>query len=484
MPLMSSYQTPCRCLSQKPRAGGWHYVFKYREGLQNGVEVINGCDFRTDGGYILAPPSYGDYSKNGQHIKGHYAWADGLRITDVDPPPMPADFFAVLEQGGDTTASSSEHNNNNVNVHYIEDNIAAGNNRQQMTTSITIGFGEGMRDNTLFNLANHLVKSGMAEASIQEYLKFFASKCDPPFPEKEALQKIASALSRQKNRNRGLTGDIRELVMTTSGNISTTFIHQMTTSITLADKKKANVILGRLEKEGLLERTGRIAGEYRRVETEMEKMDYLNADTSKVDLWLPFNLHKMVTILPGNIIIIAGSPNAGKTALLLNIVKNNMMKFDVHYFNSEMGGSELRVRLKKFDDITLEQWNWHPWERSDGFSDVVKPGPDKINIIDFLEVYENFYEVGGMIAAIHKKLKDGLAIIALQKNPGLDFGLGGARSIEKARLALALESGSLRIVKAKNWGGADNPNGKETRIKIIDGCKLSQQGDWHKPIKQ
>jgi hypothetical protein len=148
-----------------------------------------------------------------------------------------------------------------------------------------------------------------------------------------------------------------------------------------------------------------------------------------------------------------------------------------------MGSSELKKRLDLFDDIALSDWNFKAWERSDNFADVIKPGKGKINIIDFLEIYENFYEISGRIAEIHKKLNGAIGIIALQKNPGVDVGLGGFRGLEKPRLYLAMSPGVLKIIKAKNWKTSENPNNKQIRFKMVAGCKLFKQGDWHLPPK-
>jgi len=37
----------------------------------------------------------------------------------------------------------------------------------------------------------------------------------------------------------------------------------------------------------------------------------------------------------------------------------------------------------------------------------------------------------------------------------------------------------LKIYKAKNWAGSQNPNRLEIDFKIVDGCKLIQMGKWH-----
>jgi hypothetical protein len=68
--LSDSLTTP---ISKTP-AGGYHVYFKHRAGLSNGVRIIEGCDLRTGGGYVLAPPSYAEYQKDGKRIKGGYEW--------------------------------------------------------------------------------------------------------------------------------------------------------------------------------------------------------------------------------------------------------------------------------------------------------------------------------------------------------------------------------------------------------------------------
>lgn len=240
-------------------------------------------------------------------------------------------------------------------------------------------------------------------------------------------------------------------------------------------------LLRRIHKSKI-ERVGNRNGQFRRVESECLPIEWQAAEEEPADLSLPFGLSRLVDMMPGNIAVVAGEPNAGKTAFLLNVVRENMHKAEVHYFNSEMGSQELRKRLAKFD-MPLDSWTFHAWERTDNFQDAIRPGTGKLNIIDFLEVSEDFYRVGGMLKAIHDKLQGALAIVALQKNRGTDLGMGGGRSLEKPRLYLALEPGLCRIVKAKNWKTSTNPNGLQLKFKTVDGCKLLPQGDWFRNIE-
>ncbi|GAF86366.1 unnamed protein product, partial [marine sediment metagenome] len=109
---------------------------------------------------------------------------------------------------------------------------------------------------------------------------------------------------------------------------------------------------------------------------------------------------------------------------------------------------------------------------NDNFADVIFPGRDVINIIDYLELYEDFWIIAKRINEIYQKLDGAIAIIAVQKNPAVDVPLGGYRGLEKARLAMSIEKGKLKILKAKNWTGEKNPNGTVINFNIVNGCKF------------
>ena len=281
-----------------------------------------------------------------------------------------------------------------------------------------------------------------------------------------------------RKKGKSLTQEIRDWLSVTWGNISVTNFYLAQQIVTSKEKAKCRVVFSRMVKEGLIERIPEKDGWYRRIDNNYERMEFIKAETEAVDLKLLFGIEKFVEIMPGNIILISGEQNAGKTAFLLNIIRQNMNKHEIYYFNSEMGAPELMKRLLKFDDICLNEWKFEAYERTENFADVIKPGKGKINIIDFLEMHDNFYEVGGKLTAIHKKLDGAIAIVALQKNPNTDVGLGVYRSLEKPRLALAMSPGKLKIVKAKNWKSPENPNGKEINFKIVQGCKFISEWVW------
>ena len=246
----------------------------------------------------------------------------------------------------------------------------------------------------------------------------------------------------------------------------------------VSDKAAAQVAFHRLVKDNVLQKMGK--GYFRLKAPDCPQIDIFSNEGGAIDFKYPLGIHEFYNTFPKSVCIVAGESDSGKTAWLLNCAAKNMDSHNIHYFSSEMGATELRNRLSKFK-VPLEAWRKINWkERSTNFADVIQP--DDVNIIDFLEVHDEFYKIGGLIKDIHDKLNTGIALIALQKNEGRDWGLGGMRSVEKARLYLAMErSGKMKIVKAKNWRNETvNPNGLCIRYRLGGGCYFKVESEWVK----
>ncbi|HHT9137237.1 MAG TPA: DnaB-like helicase C-terminal domain-containing protein [Candidatus Wunengus sp. YC60] len=318
----------------------------------------------------------------------------------------------------------------------------------------------------------------MPEGKIFKYLYFIVrswDECDETW----INTKIQSALKRQETRERNLSEEIREYVLSTKGVFLSTDVHKDLDLSTRVHKKNCSEVLRRLVEEGIIERNGNKNGCFRRIENHVEIIDFQNTPAdATLNIKLPFQIEDYVKIMPKNIIVVAGEPNAGKTAFLLNVVRMNMQDHEIYYFSSEMGALEMRDRLSKFE-LPLNEWRFKAIERASNFADVIRA--DAINIIDFLEIHDDFYKVGGLIKDIFDRLKSGVAFIAIQKNRGTDYGLGGMRSLEKPRLYLAMEPGKIKIVKGKNWANPEvNPNGLELDFKLVKGCRFISTSGWKK----
>jgi len=445
-------------------SGGEHRYFKYHEGTRNRARFLPDCDLRAEGGYIVAPPS--------QNGRGNYAWKEGLHIGKMPLAHLPLAYIKALNSISNNTVYRGEEFRANT----------SGTKRLHLTTN-DHKIMEGTRDEALFHIANHLIKGNMRTDEVHDIIRILALYgCEVPFDLKDVDTKIASVISRQARQTQNVSSDVRELVLTTQGYFTTTMVHSELQMTTRREKKAVNQALLRMCDEGLIERTGTKAGTYQLADNDCEVIDWKNVEMTDLDIRYPFQVEKFFITMPKNIILIAGSPDSGKTAFLLNMVYLNMKKHKVNYFSSEMGSLELRNRLDKFE-VPLSEWKFNAKERATNFHRVIKP--DEINIIDFLEISDNFFQVGKFIADIHNTLKNGIAIIALQKKRGERLGRGGDFSQEKARLYMTVDQeypgATLRIVKCKNWADPMvQPSGHAQKFKTVMGCKLIPQGDWYK----
>lgn len=294
------------------------------------------------------------------------------------------------------------------------------------------------------------------------------------------LERINKILLGTEKKERNLADEVREWVLSSSGVFLSSDVVKELGLSSRVDKQNLSKILERLRTEGVIDRHGDKRGCYRLRENNLEAMNILAPSEKEVEIVYPLYLDSWFVTLPRNIIIIAGEPDSGKTAWLLNFVKLNMEHFDIHYFNSEMGEMELRSRLSKFA-IPLKDWQKvHWWERSGNFADVIRP--DSVNVIDFLEITEEHYRIGTWIKQIHDRLRKGIAIIAIQKKRGADVGRGGDVTLEKPRLYINLSPGKAKIVKCKNWKHEDtNPNGMELEFRLVKGCEFKIDKLWEKP---
>lgn len=453
---------------------GYHHFFKYIPGISNNIRGLQDTDIKNDGGYVLVPPS--------KNYAGGYQWIQGLNIENVLPPEAPG--FLVDTLSAVTHADLNSMYYKIDHYPYIEcpqDNQNTSNQQlSTMSTSVHIDFTKGCRDNSLFHVANCLVKGHMDTANVRKCLQFLAANCEPPFPENQIEAKIQSALHRAKNRDLNITQEIRELILSTSGNMSSTYVHTCLQLSTRSEKKTASMALSRLVDEGLIERTGKRAGEFRILEEQSAAVDWCSAETESADLKLPFELSEMVIVSPGDIILFMGAQNAGKSAVLMNVAKENRDEYNVHYFSSEMGAGKFKRRMSRFRYISVDQMKsikFYPPEKIKGnYADHIRPGKGNLNIIDYVEMHDRFWEISKTLDDIYRRLNGAICVAAIQKEPGREYGRGGSFTQEKPSLSISIDKGIATITKCKEWDDSkENPNGKQYHFKILDGCELTRR---------
>jgi hypothetical protein len=281
-----------------------------------------------------------------------------------------------------------------------------------------------------------------------------------------------------KTQQMPLSQKIEDWIKSTSGWFDTPELDRDLGINSTSDKNNRREIMLRLESKGIVERHAKISKQFRYVNTKVTSLAFKTASTTGVlPVKWPLGIEKYVNLFPGNMAVVAGSPNAGKTALLLNFIYLNQGQFPIYYFCSEMGAVELRDRLDKFPGMAIEDWKFEAVERASEFADVIRP--DCINVIDYLEMTTELYLINTHLTAISHKLGSGLAIVAVQKKQGAQYGRGQEFGMEKPKLYLSMDKGKMQIVKGKSWATKNvNPNGLQVGFKIIDGCQFQKSGEW------
>jgi hypothetical protein len=298
-------------------------------------------------------------------------------------------------------------------------------------------------------------------------------ECDNPPPDTERDKSVTDSVTPSQS----LSDSVLAWVKGTSGWWATEELDR-DLGMTAKDKENRRQILHRFKDQGLVEQHPKVNKQWRYVDKRVTALDFRTAPAAGVlPVRWPMGIERFVRLFPGNIAVVAGSPNAGKTALLLDFIRLNQEQFPIFYFCSEMGPVELRNRLDQFPGLTIEGWHFDALERASDFEDVIRP--DCVNVVDYLEMTDELYRVNSHLTAISHKIGSGLAIVALQKKENAKYGRGQEFSMEKPKLYLSMDKGKLTIVKGKAWANPKvDPNGLSVNFKITGGCQFTITQDW------
>jgi hypothetical protein len=437
--------------------GGKHLYCLHSAAIRNKAGVgIEGVDFRGEGGFVVAPPSVGPGGKP-------YTWD-----SDFGPgtklPPVPDEYVKLV--------------------------IRATGVIGEKTWRVADGkmFSEGRRNNDFFHFALRLAKGKADQAEAYAYLKMMADKSG--FPDRELKMVIESAFERATREERNLSTEIRNFIDVTDGSFNVKDLSQALNIVNSNDKGTLRVVLHRLRKDGVIDKAGKRDGEYVKCVNEAEEIDWWNADTTEFPIELPLGIGSMSAIHHGGIIAIGGVNDIGKTAFALNIAIDNVESCPVRYISSEMDGSELHSRIKKWEGVSVEDFKKIKFIQLGASNNLGKlVDPNAINIIDYLEAKEGeYFKMGHWISEIYDALrgKRGVAVVCMQKEKGKEYARGGSLTADKSRLYISLDIEDRRsvckIVKSKNFKGGHKPTGMQRYFKVVAGWKILPDSDWHFPV--
>ena len=240
-------------------------------------------------------------------------------------------------------------------------------------------------------------------------------------------------------------------------------------------REAINAVLWNLSNQNKTKKIIRNGHGFKVVDDDLVPINFKGARGEPFDIVLPFGIHQYCKMYRKNIAVVFGSKDAGKTAIMLNIIRLNMNKHRTLYFSSEMVEDELADRLSQCKGLELGDWNFEAYERSYDFNEAIDP--DGLNLIDFLELggdEAEYFKGVALIRKIYDRLDKGIAIIACQKNQNAELPKGGSGLLEKARLALSLDPNKVTITVAKNWaeGVHSSPRGKFWTYQLVGGVNI------------
>lgn len=493
----------------KTGGGGEHWIYRQPNGtsIRNTTKVLGfpGVDLRGTGGYIVVPPSIHESGK-------YYEVISEGPIVECPEWLLMANrsIGYVLRRGtGDRGYGGKGE---------------VGEPGQPIPQST--------RNDTMIRNAGAMRRRGMTEEEILAALLVQNKRCDPPLDEKE-VQKIAHSGARyEPDILESLPGTPDPLGIEQVENIEqverlSLSVEQSGTSCTKLNKveqfqqsempKRDKIIwkladewltyhrgerfdldticrhlvlttrgdrqsvakkLWREVKTGTIEKTGRL---YSFIDKTFTSIDWVNAPPSIVVpiVWpigrgdegepSKFGFDGHVTISSGDVIVIAGVTNMGKSTFCLNVLWDNMDTMPCTLMGNEYVAGKFKNRIVPMTWADPLNENGTPKfeliKRLEGWKDIIRP--DNLNIIDWINLGDNFYQMGTLIEGMQSKLRNGVLLASIQKDTAKSLGLGGGFSQHLASLYLTIDFERLTVVKAKEWQ-YPNPNGKVYGFRIVE----------------
>ena len=153
-----------------------------------------------------------------------------------------------------------------------------------------------------------------------------------------------------------------------------------------------------------------------------------------------------IVMREGDLILISGQSNFGKTQLCLAFCAENIDSSPVLMGNeyTTLDGEPSARFLNRIDNMDWVEWidgnNQEKFVllpvREDYAEHIVK---GKINIIDWINLPGEYYMISPVMEGIKRELGRGIGIIAIQKNPGVEYGRGGNLTKDFADVEILLD---------------------------------------------
>jgi len=217
------------------------------------------------------------------------------------------------------------------------------------------------------------------------------------------------------------------------------------------------VLMGRLIEDRTVKPSGKNDGVYK-VLLPIKPITRLdNENETPLDFRFPrnyneeeseFGFEDSLEVFPGDMILVTGRSNQGKTTMALSIMAENLGLMPAFLMGSEYTAADGKISPKFVR--RLKRMNWSNLLNDDGtfgfsllpvgsdYEDYVEP--DCLNIIDWISLNGEYYLIDGVMKKIKDRVGNGVAVVVLQKNKDAEFGEGGERTQRYADVELRIDS--------------------------------------------
>lgn len=202
-------------------------------------------------------------------------------------------------------------------------------------------------------------------------------------------------------------------------------------------------IYSRLSKERKVRASGLRDGYYYKIEQIKPIRSLDGGGGDYLDLVFPrshsgdnsiFGFEDLIAVSPGDVILVTGVSNSGKTCFVLNLLAENIKLLE----GSVLMGNEyvtadrvitprFRRRLKRMSWSELvngqNQLQFDLLPVKANFENYIQK--DKLNIVDWINMPNSFFEIAQIHEGIKEGVGKGLAVVVMQKTRGKEYADGG-----------------------------------------------------------
>ena len=209
------------------------------------------------------------------------------------------------------------------------------------------------------------------------------------------------------------------------------------------------------------------------------------------DTMMEMDFAEDVVIREGDLVLISGMSNFGKTTLCLNFCGENIdtkpiLMGNEYTIMTDTGydvAPRFKSRLNIMSNTNGEGWiDWRDNKGNDKFTllpvwadyaeHIVK---NKINIVDWINLPGEYYMISPVMEGIKKALGRGIGIIAIQKNETSTAGRGGSMTRDFADLEILIDrfgNNEVLLTLGKVKEATKGVTGKTYAYSISQGVKI------------